>query len=331
MRAIVDSKPIRRSSLFLTLGLAGLLLFLALRGVNWADALEILRGGRLGSLVLSFFIISTSYFLRGLRWRTLLSAERPVAVATVFWAVAVGYLGNNFLPARAGELIRAVMIGQRTGISKSYALATVLTERVMDLLALVILSLLAFPRLGNIPDTLGAAARLMAEIALLGAGVLFLAPLAQSSIIGLIRRLVGHAALRKQVIGLVQQFLLGMKALRQLRRTWTVIGLTGIVWALDSLAAVQIAVAFDLALDIPKALLLLAALGLASAIPSVPGYIGVYQVVAVLVLVPLGFSNTQALVYIVAFQAIIYGTVLVWGLLGLYQWRGAKPAAASSV
>ena len=74
-------------------------------------------------------------------------------------------------------------------------------------------------------------------------------------------------------------------------------------------------------LTIPHALVLLAALGLSSAIPSTPGYVGVYQFVAVSVLVPYGFSRADAIAYMLISQVLNYLVVSFWGLLGLWQIR----------
>ncbi|MHC1732040.1 MAG: lysylphosphatidylglycerol synthase domain-containing protein [Bacteroidales bacterium] len=82
--------------------------------------------------------------------------------------------------------------------------------------------------------------------------------------------------------------------------------------------------AFNLTLSIPQAFILLAALGLSSAIPSTPGYVGVYQIVAVAVLVPLGFRQEDALVYILAYQAFNYILVGVWGGIGVSQMPWVK-------
>ena len=62
----------------------------------------------------------------------LLNAEGSVGVAAAFWATAAGLFGNNFLPARAGELVRTVMISSRSGLGNVYVLATALSERVAD-------------------------------------------------------------------------------------------------------------------------------------------------------------------------------------------------------
>lgn len=104
-------------------------------------------------------------------------------------------------------------------------------------------------------------------------------------------------------------------------------GLTAAVWLIDACVVVQVARAFNLGLALPGALLLLAALGLASAAPSTPGYLGIYQFVAVTVLMPLGFPRDEALVYIIAFQAVSYAVVILWGALGVWRLRAGRAGA----
>jgi uncharacterized membrane protein YbhN (UPF0104 family) len=94
------------------------------------------------------------------------------------------------------------------------------------------------------------------------------------------------------------------------------------IWLMDSLVAISVAWALNLGLTLPKALLLLAALGLSSAAPSTPGYLGIYQFVATTILIPLGFSRGEALAFIITFQATIYSAVIVWGSTGF--WRLGK-------
>jgi uncharacterized membrane protein YbhN (UPF0104 family) len=76
------------------------------------------------------------------------------------------------------------------------------------------------------------------------------------------------------------------------------------------------------------AFLLIASLGLGSALPSTPGYIGIYQFVAVVVLTPFGFSRTDAIAYILVAQALIYVVIGFWGSLGLWRFRRSRPAGA---
>ena len=68
----------------------------------------------------------------------------------------------------------------------------------------------------------------------------------------------------------------------------------------------------------------IAGLGLGSALPSTPGYVGIYQFVAVKVLVPFGFSKTDAIAYILLAQAMQYAVIGLWGAFGFLHYRGLK-------
>ena len=171
-----------------TFGLAALLLYLALRGVNWKAFLETLRQGRYYLLPLLFIWSSLVYFIRAMRWRVLLSAERQIRPLTVFWANMAGYLGNSFLPARAGELVRSLALGHKTGINTSFVLATALTERMLDVIALVLIGALALSALPGISPALTPALQGMAVFSGIGLLVVLLAP----RLSGFFQRLLGR-------------------------------------------------------------------------------------------------------------------------------------------
>ncbi len=324
-----------RKSLVIALLLAGVLLFLALRGVAWEEMARIVRRARPDFLALAFLTLTVSYFLRGLRWRILLSAGKPVSALTAFWATLVGYLGNNLLPARAGELMRSVMISRHTGLSNSYVLATAITERILDVVALVMISLAALMSLPGMPPWLLRASQVATVLGLVCVAGLFVA----TRLEGLLNRAIGWLPfsdrLRDKLCGVLTQFLLGMRAFQHRRRAAAFTVLAVVIWLIDAFVAILVARALNLRLAFPEALVLLAALGLASAAPSTPGYIGVYQFVAVTILPPFGFSQNQALIYILTFQAVCYAVVLTLGSVGLWRLGGrsapshAQPASES--
>lgn len=306
-------------SLVVALALAALLLVLAFRGVDWAAMWSRIRQARFELLALAFLTVSISYFIRGLRWRILLTADRPVSPLTAFWGICAGYLGNNFLPARAGEVIRSALIARKTGISVSYVLATAVVERVLDVVALVLISAGAVAALGSAPTWLVAATRVMAVLAVVGLVAFYVIPRIHRQLEWLLARLVRAAGLRERLAGLLAQAMLGLRSVQSVLRAVGFAGLTAVIWLMDALSLVIVARAFSLTLALPQALLLLAALGLASAAPSTPGYVGIYQFVAVTVLVPFGFSSAEALAFILGAQAVIYAVVIVWGLCGLWN------------
>lgn len=315
----MGEKRTSRWLLALTLLLAAGLLFLAFRGVNWRDLVGTVQQARLEYLALAVGMGSASYLVRGLRWRILICAEKFVAPATVFWAMMVGYLGNSFLPARAGEVIRAVMLGRSARLSKSFVLATALTERLLDVIALVLIGLAAIFSLEGLPDWLLSAVKVMGALGLAGLFVVLAAPRLENLLRRSLIWLPLPATLRVRLVNFMEQFLLGMRALQHPGRALGFAGLTAAIWLVDALGAMVIAQSLNLSLALPQALLLLAAMGLVSAVPSTPGYVGLYQFVAVTVLAPFGFSQSAALAYILVLQAGTYLVVSVGG--GLGWWR----------
>ncbi|MGD0578686.1 MAG: lysylphosphatidylglycerol synthase transmembrane domain-containing protein, partial [Bryobacteraceae bacterium] len=158
------------------LALAAILLYFSLRGIAWLKVWTTLRGARLPLIALVLAIISFNLLARSLRWRVVLSADRRVPVPQAFWATAAGYLGNNLLPARAGELVRTLMICARTGMSKVFVLTTVFAERVVDALFLLAISGTILLTLPVTPGWLARAARPVGVIGLAGVAAIVLIP-----------------------------------------------------------------------------------------------------------------------------------------------------------
>ena len=123
------SRRTRVVSFALAAALAAALLYYSLRGVEWRQVARTVAHASRGGLAVVALLGSVSLFLRACRWRVLLNAEGSIGIATAFWATAAGYFGNNFLPARAGEIVGTVMISSRGSLPTSYVLATALSER----------------------------------------------------------------------------------------------------------------------------------------------------------------------------------------------------------
>jgi len=305
--------------------LAAVLVYLALRGCDWHAVRVTLARTNAAWLGAAVAVSCVSLAVRSLRWRILLNAEGHAGVATVFWATATGYLGNDFLPARAGELVRSAMISLRSGLSTTYALTTTLTERVMDAIALIsISSLVLATAIAGKPAWLAAASKPVAAIGLAGAIAIVVLPFSGGLLKRLLEGLPMPSKLRERLLGIAGQVLLGVRSLHSLARLGGFLSLTVVVWSCDATASILMARALGLSLSFPVALLLLAGLGLSSALPSTPGYIGIYQFVAVSILPPFGFSRSDAVAYILMVQAFGYVVITALGLIGLWQYRSAR-------
>lgn len=316
-------------SLLISLALAVPLLAVAIHGAHWRTLQMTARRGDPALLVLASLVLTASFLLRAARWCILLRTKTTITLATSFWGTAIGYLGNGVLPGRAGEVVRSVLVARCAATPVGYVFATALVERITDACSLAILGLTIPLTLAGTPAWTPTAAK---TVLLLSAGCL-----AVFWSLDWLRRQVAvlFSPLRRlpprlQAIGM--DFVQGMLALKRSRRITFFIFLTAAIWLNDGIFAVVVAHTLHLALAMPQALLLLVALGLGSAAPSTPGYIGIYQFVAVEVLTPFSFSRDQALAYILVFQGVTYAVVIVWGLIGLWQlrraWRLPEPREA---
>lgn len=316
---VPERKPVNKWYLALSIVIAAILLYLAIRGVSWQEMVTTIQTARPEYLVILFLCSSTTIFLRGIRWGVLVSARQKVPALTMFWAAAVGYLGNNFLPARAGEVIRTVMLGQKTGISKSYIFATAMTERMLDVVILVLIGVFSIPFIGATPEWLGNAMRVMGIIGFAALIFLFLAPRFSGWLERMLLRLPLPEKIRFAVVKLMHDFILGAGAFIHPARAGMFLLYSAALWAIDAFGVIMLSYGLNMSFNFAQAFVLLLAMGLSSAIPSTPGYVGVYQFVAVTLLPLYGISKSQALTFIIALQAINVLGIMVWGFIGL--WR----------
>jgi uncharacterized protein (TIRG00374 family) len=308
-------------------GLAAVLLYYALRGVEWRRVWQVVLGARWQYLAIGLSISVINFFVRSLRWRVLLNARGHFPAGTVFWATMAGYMGNTLLPARAGEVVRSVIISDRSGLTKTYVLTTALTERLMDAIALVLCASVVLLQVSPKPAWMDQVAHTTAAVATLGALLVAVLPHAEGLIQKLLRLLPLSSVIRDPLLSFAEQILLGLRAFHHAGRLMTFTFFTALIWVMDGFGAMVTSRAFDIHMTFSVALLLMAGMGLGSALPATPGYVGIYQFAAVTILPPFGIDRNAALAYIIVVQALSYAVVLVLGLLGLYRIRGARKAA----
>lgn len=317
-----SSTRFNRVMIIISVILAALFLYLALRNLDWQIFFVTLKNAQYAYLPIVLLWSSTSFLIRALRLRILLTSEKPLPISNVFWANMAGYLGNNILPARAGELVRAAYLARQNNISASYALAVGLVERLMDLIALIVLGSYALSSTGIVSPVFQNALKGVSVLGLIGLLVIFILPHFGQ----LIGRLILVFPILKETYKIkldhfLQQFLGGLKSLHSITRVMQFTGLTTLIWLMDAAGTVFLAYILKIPLLLQQAFVLLAALGLSSAIPSTPGYVGVYQFVAVTTLAPFGISQADALAFILTSQMLGYLIIGFWGLLSLWQFN----------
>jgi glycosyltransferase 2 family protein len=273
----------------------------------------------------------TSYCLRTLRWGRILRPIRALRFRVLLPVVFIGFMANNLLPARIGELVRAYALGQKTTLSKSLGLATILLERLFDGITLVaVLGLIAL--LYPLPDWARQAAYVAGGLFLVAA-VAAVAVLTRRELT--LRILVVALAplprlLGEKVQSKAESFIGGLEVLRSGRDLLAIAAWSIIIWTVECLTYVVVIRGVHPALQsgtpLLAAMLMMAMVNLGSLIPSAPGYVGVFQGFAVLALSAFGVPPGVALA--IAILAHIVQWVVVTGI-GLLFWTRESLALGS--
>ena len=114
-------------------------LWLFLRNANLAEVGRILGRANLAWVAVGFAVNVGALLLRTIRWQTILNPDAPPPFYATFFANTVGYMLSTVLPIRAADVARPALLARRTSHRFSGALGTVLTERVLDLTAILLL------------------------------------------------------------------------------------------------------------------------------------------------------------------------------------------------
>jgi len=120
--------------LILGLFISMLFLYFAFRDVSWGDFLQYILGIQYQWLIPAGISVILSFIVRAIRWKMLVAPIQKVKFDNTFSATMIGYMGNNILPFRLGDLLRAFAFAKDTGIRKSTTLASLLLERILDLM-----------------------------------------------------------------------------------------------------------------------------------------------------------------------------------------------------
>ena len=321
------------------LGLGVSLVFLALffRRLDFGEMASALSEANYIFVLPAIALYFVAVLFRALRWKYLLRPMCSPSVSRLYPVVVVGYMANNLLPVRLGELVRSYYLGEREGVSKTTALATVIVERVFDGLVLLFFLAMAalFLPLAGLVSEMGESARLPAW--LLGAlttvpfvvvlGLLVSMATRPGGFRRVVRRLASPLPPRvgDRLESSLDLFIDGLRTLRRPHRLAVLFVLSLPVWLLEAAMFYLIAFSFGLegefvSLGILAAAILLttATSNLATSIPSSQGGVGPFEFFAAATLVFLGVEASLASAYVVVLHIALLAPVTVVGLV--YLW-----------
>lgn len=305
-----------------------LFVYLAVRKVDLSESLRALAGVRPEVLGAAMLVYLSSFPVRALRWRLILRDQKSLSMGDIMGPVFVGYMANNVLPARAGEIYRAHFLGRRARMSRSGVTASIVVERAFDGLMLVGTILLVFALFPQAHFLGGVALVTGGVFLILAMGILFYV-LAVDRTHGVVDRLLGFlpGSLREFVDIRLGFFLRGIRGISTGRELITALGYTVLIWVLEACAVALAVAAFQISLLPAGFVLVFALAALSTTLPSGPGYVGPYQYAFVLSLGYFAVSSGTALAVSVAAQIALLGSVTLIGLVLLWaaQLRPGVP------
>jgi uncharacterized protein (TIRG00374 family) len=242
----------------------------------------------------------------------------------MFPITTIGYMGNNIYPARAGEVLRAVILKRKEAVPVSASLATIIVERIFDGVVMLAFVFLNLPELAKLTGASGFVGNIQ-QAAVIGTGV-FLGALAiflvtamfpqVTARIGLtIIERVTPKRLHEGITGLMNKFLDGLASLRSPFNVLMVFLTSVVIWLLETGKYWFVMHAFDFSVSFFALMLMNGIVNLATTIPSAPGYIGTFDAPGIAVLGAYGVDQAAAAGYTLVLHVALWLPIT---LLGAY-------------
>ncbi len=295
--------------------------------IDFNQLISALQPVQYSLLVSAVLVTILTLFIRAWRWQYLLQPVKSVRTLHLCSATAIGFMANMLLPARAGEVVRAHIISRKEEVSTLASFATIVVERVLDLLSVLLLFalLLVLTPLPREITPLIEGLRVGGYVAAAVCGILLGSLWLMASKVTQMLRLM-HICLAflpdqwlTKLTTMFLSFVLGLQALKKGRQLASIVLLSLCLWMALALSNFLILRSFSLQLPAYAACFFLVMQTLGVAVPSAPGFIGTYHAAVVAGFAIFGVSQEVALSVAIIMHAVFFFPFILVGLLFLWQ------------
>ena len=303
----------------LSLVISAVFLFFAAHGVDWAEAARELASANYLYALPMLAATVWALYIRAQRWRVLLRPVGTPAMRSLVAATNIGFMANMVLPLRMGEVIRPVMLSRKENEPLGGILATILLERVFDLLTVVLLFGISATLVG-VSETIRLwGYRLCWLAALMAAGVVFVRW--QEGLALRILQLVLRPVPTK-IAETIDRFFHGfVQALEILDSPLAFLQIVAwslLLWLVITSIYTLGIFAFDLPVPwLLGSIVVSAVTAIAVAAPSAPGYVGAFQLGCTLSLAIFGIAESEAFAFSIIVHLTQFFATVAAGLYSL--------------
>jgi len=267
-------------------------LWLVLRKQNLGDLVATVQSIHWTWVVLSTFVFYFSMYLRAVRWRLFFPPGTVASGRRIFGPMMIGYTLNNLFPGRIGEVARAVIVGCREPTTIATAMATVVAERVFDIVTVLgglalVLAVVPFGDFSyqyrgfSLDTTLleSAVQKAIPLIAVLIIGIITMMVPATRALVVRLTQAVGFLPHRTiEFAGrVIESFARGFEGMKSPARIVLIIALSIVIWALAGWSVALLGPAFETRITVMQGIAIMVIVCVAILIPAAPGYWGLYE------------------------------------------------------
>jgi glycosyltransferase 2 family protein len=299
----------------LAIGIAfsALFLWLAFREARLGEIWRALASARYWYMLPGLGLTLIAFALRAWRWRFLLAPVQDIPFPPLFSSTMIGFMGNNVLPARLGELLRAHSLGRSTGASRSAVLASIVVERIFDIFVMLFL-FGAILVLRGLPSDIRSWG-LVLLIAITPVWILLLAFRAYSGFFLRMTERILPPAWRSRAREMGLNFRRGLDVFGRGRTIVAALICSLLMW-LSLVGVVELCFrALGLKLPVDAGVVVLVVMAIGTMIPAAPGYIGTMQYAGTLALLQYAVPRSVALSFTLLYHAGQWIPVTAIGLI----------------
>jgi hypothetical protein len=310
-----ERNRLMKKKVIVGLALSALLVYLSIRGIDFQGVADGFRTIHYGYVLPALALLFLMQVLRSFRWGLILSPLAKIDQLSLFSVTSVGFLAIVAIPARLGELARPYLITKKSSLKMSSALGTIIVERVLDSLTVLVIAVFVLFFIPLPPWLVRASVLfLLATLALLTVMILMIIKREASLRVmaPLIRKLPARYA--EGLDRLVFHFIEGFRIMVDPALLISVTGLSIFIWLIDVLAIYLLFLAFGFHLPVAAAFVLMIILIIGIAIPTAPGFIGNWHYFCILGLSLFDVPRTEALTFAIIYHALSIGLVVVLGV-----------------
>ncbi len=301
-----------------------LFIWLALRGMRLDQFWSAVKQANYIWLIPGIAVYFVGVWVRAWRWHYLLSPIKKIPTKSMFPITTIGYMGNNIYPARAGEVLRAVILKRREGVPVSASLATIIVERIFDGVVMLAFVFVNLSELAKLTGSSGFVGNIQ-QVAVVGTGI-FLGALGVFLAAAMFPQwtakvgmwMIEHITPKRyhiRIISVMNKFLDGLASLRSPFNVLMVFFTSVIIWLLETGKYWFVMHAFNFSVSFFALMLMNGIVNLATTIPSAPGYIGTFDAPGIAVLTAYGVEQSTAAGYTLVLHVALWLPIT---LLGAY-------------